>query len=484
MRPALAALLFPTLALAYIDPSAAPMDHARVQAALAKVFPAMVTTLDQLPAVLPEDFRMNFVLKHGIKRNGPRGHLIETKVSQSADPLLPRVILWDERSGYTLSYNGGGREQTAAQRLDVLRFDATAKTFHLEKVDFPLAQPGPLPFTAQGTDCLSCHGPSGRPIFSMYPDWPSFYGSDNDELLDADKEVQRRELADFQAFLNQTAGTHPRYRPLFDAKAIQKRLGVKRYTTFPYRYELELDQDDPSRAFAFRPGLRLGILYNRQMAQHLMAKLQTHKNFPRMGKFFLYNLLQCGPVSADLSKARAEVKRAVTEAQRLGVRAGLKNDVLMDYRAMWSLVGLKLNDVDIRYSYNHEGFNNTDATNNIMGVGYIGNYFNAYFDGSATIDELLAAQLFSYFSARHPGLAQLPIQLRGLTEKYGRFSARMRFDAPFFNSMDSISKWIPIPYPQVIAAEHHREVFQSRFTDQHRALCGTLEGMLWWPTRP
>ena len=484
MRLLIVVAFISSMAQAYIDPSVPPMSNARVQQAVTNAFPVVISTLDQLPAVLPEDFRMNFVLKHGIKRTGERGHLVETIVSQSADPLLPRAIIWDERSGYTLSYNGGGREQTAAHRLDVLRFDNAAKSFHLEKVDFPLNQPGQLNFTSQGTDCLTCHGPSGRPIFSMYPDWPAFYGSDNDELLDSNKDAHRKELTDFQSFINQTAGTHSRYRPLFNDQAIRRRLGVRRYPTFPYRYDLQVSQEDASRAFAFRPGLRLGLMYNRLMAQHLMAKLQQHGNFARMGKFFLYNLLQCGTISADQTKARAEVARAVTEAQKLGVRTTLRGNVLMDYRAMWSLVGLKLNDVDIRFSYNHAGFNNTDASQNYMGVGYIGNYFNSYFDGSATIDELLAAQLFSYYSARHPGLSQLPVTLRGLTEKYSRFTARMNHDAPFFASMDSMSRWIPIPYPAAITSAHHREIYQNRFTEQHRLLCGNLEGMLWWPTRP
>lgn len=46
---------------------------------------------------------MNFVLKHGIKRKGERGHLNETKVSQSADPQRRLTIIYDERSGFIVS---------------------------------------------------------------------------------------------------------------------------------------------------------------------------------------------------------------------------------------------------------------------------------------------------------------------------------------------------------------------------------------------
>ena len=60
-----------------------------------------VKELDELAAKLPQELRLNFVLKHGVKRQGERGHLVETKVSQSSDPDLPRVILWNERTGFS-----------------------------------------------------------------------------------------------------------------------------------------------------------------------------------------------------------------------------------------------------------------------------------------------------------------------------------------------------------------------------------------------
>jgi hypothetical protein len=480
MKSLLFALLMPLGALAYVDLKSPPMSNVRLQDQVTKLKPGL-KNLNDLPAILPEEFRLNFILKHGIKRVGPRGHLVETRVSQSADPNLPRAILWDERNGYTVSYNGAGPGQLAGQRLDILRFHASTKKFHLEQVDFPLQRPGKLVFGT--SDCLTCHGPQGRPIFSMYPDWPAFYGSDNDELL-AENEAQRAELADYTAFMGDAALTHPRYRPLFQEDMLKRRLGIELYPTYPYRYELAVDQDDPSRAFSFRPGLRLGLLYNRQMAQHLSARLQVHKNFPKLGKFFLYNLLQCAPVSTDTNKTLVQYQRALAEAKKLtGATPASRTSTLMDYRAMWGLMGMKLNDVDIRFSYNHSGYDNTDASKDVMAVGYIGNYFNAYFDGSATIDELVAGQLYEYYAARHPGLKDL-VTLRGLTAKYGRFSQRMAFDGEFFKEMDKSSRWIPTPYPSQLAEVHHREVFQRRFGEEHGKLCQALEGMLWWPTKP
>lgn len=480
MKPLILVLLLPICAFGFVDPKSPPMDNLRLQDQVNKLKPGL-KNLDELPAILPEEFRLNFVLKHGIKRVGPRGHLVETRVSQSADPGLPRAILWDERNGYTVSFNGAGPGQLAGHRLDILRFHASTKKFQLEQVDFPLKKPGKLVFTT--SDCLTCHGPQGRPIFSMYPDWPAFYGSDNDEML-ADTEAQRAELSDYAAFMSDAAANHPRYRPLFDEAVLKRRLKIEHYPTYPYRYELALEQDDPSRAFSFRPGLRLGLLYNRQMAQHLTARLRAHKNFPKLGKFFLYNLLQCAPVSTDAGKTLAQYQRALSEIKTLtNTTPASRTKTLLDYRAMWGLMGLGLNDVDIRFSYNHSGYQNTDATQDVMGVGYIGDYFNAYFDGSATIDELVAGQLYEYYSARHPGLRGL-VNLRGLSGKYERFTQRMAFDGEFFKEMDKSSRWIPIPYPRQLADVHHREVYQTRFTEEHGKLCQALEGMLWWPTKP
>ena len=123
--------------LALIDVNQTPMSLERL-IEIFKMHPE-VQTLDQAPAILPDDFLMNFVLKHGVLRKGENGHLNETKVSQSADPLAPRALILDERTGFTVSYNGGGEKQTANQRLDTLSIDPAAKKFSLQKIDFPIS---------------------------------------------------------------------------------------------------------------------------------------------------------------------------------------------------------------------------------------------------------------------------------------------------------------------------------------------------------
>ena len=451
-------------ALAYIDKTQAPMSRERLVSILTDH--SEVTQLDQVPAVLPEDFRMNFVLKHGLKRNGERGHLFEKKVSQSSDPLAPRVILFDERTGFSVSYNGGTSGQTAGERLDVMSWDQASKSFKLEQIDFPIA-PGQPKLTT--SDCVSCHGPSQRPIFAMYPDWPSFYGSDNDELM-RKTPVQEVELKDYRQFREQIVPHAPRYSPLYNDD-IEKRTGLRLWPSYPYRQDVSDVPTDVSRSFAFRPSLRLGIVYNRLNAQSISKRVLEHPNFPKFGPYFLANLFECAPL--PLAKSLAWQARV---SKTLGRPAKIQSGRL-DYKQMWALFGLKINDVDIRYSYNHEGYANEDARGKIMEVGTIGSYYNSYFDGSATVDELVSASVYTALTSKFSPLKGLATP-RGLDEKYSHFAARYQFDATYFKQMDALGKWLAIPYAQEVAAQQHRERFTPELSDQHQRLCQALEKVL------
>ncbi len=468
---------------ALVNRSVAPTDKARLDAILAAR--PDLKRLDQLPAALPKDFVLNFTLKHGKLREGERGHLVERDVSQSADPLAPRVIMWDERTGFTVSYNGGTQGQTEGQRLDVFELDAATKTFKLSGLEFN-GRTAPVYKTdaeipEAGRKCARCHGPSLRPIFSMYPDWPSFYGSDNDELTDGTKEVQVLERRDFKAFRTDVEARRlPRYLPLFDRDNVRAQLrGTELYETFPYRENIATGIREVSRSFAFRPSLRLGILQNRMMAEVAAARIAEHDNADRFRPLFLHGLLECRWSDAgalDATGWKAAVASAIGRAPR--TVAGGRT---LHYRDLLALFGLEVRDIDIRYSYNHAGYQNDDATTKIMEVGYIdGEYWNSYFDGSATIDELLAMQLTKALSARAvPGLDRHLTSPDGLVVKYQRLTERFAFDKNFFEEMDRRSLWVPIPYPRArIHDQHHREGYPERFQTQHGALCGALEAHL------
>lgn len=465
---------------AVIDRNQTPMSKARLDGILAAR--PQLKSLDQLPAALPKDFVVNFTLKHGKLRDGERGHLVERDVSQSSDPLAPRVIMWDERSGFTVSYNGGTPGQTEGQRLDVLEFDGATKAFRLSGLEFngrsaPVYQTD-ADIAEPGRKCARCHGPTFRPIFSMYPDWPSFYGSDNDELTDTSKEVQAIELRDYRAFTADVATRRlPRYLPLFDRDNVRTQFrGTELYPTFPYRQNTDTAIRAVSRAFAFRPSLRLGILQNRLMAQNAAARIAQHPNASTFGPLFLHGLLECrwsDPSALQNSGWIDRVKTAIGRTPR--TVAGGRT---LHYRDLLALFGLDVRDIDIRYSYNHSGYENEDATTKVMEVGYIdGEYWNSYFDGSATIDELLAmhvAKALSTSSVR--GLDRHITSPDGLVVKYSRLAERYAFDENFFEEMDRKGTWIPIPYPRErIHDLHHREGYPERFSTQHRALCGALE---------
>jgi hypothetical protein len=439
-----------------------------------------VGSLEELVGKLPESMRRNFVLKHGLLRAGERGHQVEKKVSQSSDPELPRAILWNENSGFTISYNGGGEKQTANQRADMLSFDPSEKAFHLREIDFPLTEAEIRDrhhsVIKDDAACKECHGPLQRPIFAMYPDWPSFYGSDNDELNNPKAPHQQAELRDYQNFRAHAAVRNLRYSPLFDEDLVQRSYGMPMWDTYPYRQNTSEEAKSVSRAFAFRPGLRLGILYNRLNADLVFAKMKSHPNYAKYGLFTLHSLLQCSWNPKDAAARRVIAEKIAADSKHAPVWIG-KDSLQLHYHQIWNLFDLKINDVDIRYSYNHEGYGTIDASKNIMAPGYIGRYFNAYFDGTATIDELISAKLLTDLSTRYPSLRG-KYQLRGLTEKYKHLTARFQHDEKLFKNYDRLGLWFAMPYAKAVFAPHHRESYSAEMQQQYQNVCAETQELL------
>lgn len=447
------------------------MTHARLEQMVNPL-----TKLDQVPAALPKDFIINFTLKHGRLFTGETGHLVEQVVSQSSSPSAPRVIMWDERSGLMVSYNGGAQGQTEPNRLDVLDFDNTAKKFHLSAAQFnnsgaPTWQTD-RDIPEANRKCTRCHGPTERPIFAMYPDWPSFYGSFNDELTDTSEAVQAREMSDYTKFRREAATSNPRYAPLFDPANVSAQLrGTRIYPSFPYRPDTATNIEATSRSFAFRPSLRLGILMNRQMAESAAKTIIEHDNFEKFGALFLHDILECRS-SATTQTWTPEVRTALGRTPRT-----VSSGRTLHYRDLLALFGLEVRDIDIRYSYNHDGYKSDDASQNVMATGYVEGYWNSYFDGSATIDELIAMKLYDHLAAT-PEFADLRGTIDnpdGLVVKYQRRAERFKFDKNFFEEMDKKGRWIPIPYPNRLTDIHHREGYPTRFSTQHANLCQKLD---------
>lgn len=552
-----------------------------------------VTQLDQVPGLLTKEFLSNFTLKHGLmvdeqgrEIRGPRGHLPEGDVpglGQHSEPLAPRVFVFDPGTGFSISYNGGTRAdrltpQEGGQTLDTMSFDFNTKTFQLSKIDFPLQVAGRA--TPNSQNCTLCHGPQNRPIFSMYPDWPRFYGSDNDELrfgqprLKPDdppsdfsranamdlmrRDIQLREYRYFHQFKDEVVPNHPRYTPLFSPAAYNvHRFTVTNdnYQEYPYRSDVEqpgvaLDASAVSRSFTRRAGLRFNLLYSRLLVQQVVQKIKTHPRFTEYAPFFVYNLMRCGVetnagnVTKQTAVMRAwqprvlaalkevEEKQSIpyfhwnmddtNEATRL-VRVGYfqlpngqltlrERGSLLDYGQNLALFDLKINDVDMRFTYYHEAYKPENAYKNlcdnlpagkdcgdqVMQVGYLQkSYFNSYNDGSTTMDEHLVAELLKVMAQSDVALANYlkqrgPFAIRGLLNKYAgaTFEARMVYDREFFTQMDSYSKWFSLPYPMPAGYKadmksfynlHHRAPFSQNYLDSYNGVCGMLERKLTTP---
>ena len=182
------------------------------------------------------------------------------------------------------------------------------------------------------------------------------------------------------------------------------------------------------------------------------------------------------------------------------------------YEDLLKLLNIDLKDLDIRFRYDASmkanGFNIYDPrayyfTNSAMDLGYIENtydlnpicdadgkscqfsyegtymqgmrYFNSYFDGSATSNELLAAQTLLYLMDERSSFPSADLKnvqsllktkikdpttyFETLRKKYSRFTARMELDEDFFAKMDSLSPWIQLPFPPDLLNIHNREPF-------------------------
>ncbi len=511
-------------------------------------------------AATPAMFRKNFTAKHGVPEPGERGHayeVLETFLSpqvvasgQSASAMSPRTLMWDEATGFTISFNGDAAGDRGGARLDLMRYDQQQEAFELWALDLPAATPiqPQQPHTATD-DCAHCHGPVSRPIWPMYPDWPGFYGSDNDELTSSSPAAQR-ELPLWTAFRECVGGSgcevaggfdprerfsglfapglerslrdiwpavpaaeiaayvtaHPRNLPsptslgLFeDPGATRDWLGLRRHASFPFRPDHAHESAAPSRAFFHRPNLRLGVLYNRLLARSLMARLRRDPVFVEHQRFVALGVMDCGWDGDEHTKAQVQARFGEAVAERLHP-LGLSIDAKTEVRQplLLAALGSSVRDVDMRFSHSNPAYAPLDATEDAplaegpMDLGFIAyagrdlhavgasaRYFNSYFDGTATFDELWAAHMLDALAADDPELASVYAP-NSLTQKYARFTPRMALDGGFFTQMDALGSWMPLPYPRHLKAIHDREPFykrmggRQRFVDPYLAVCREL----------
>lgn len=242
------------------------------------------------------------------------------------------------------------------------------------------------------------------------------------------------------------------------------------WETYPFRQDILTVSTAYSRSFSFRPGLRLGIVYNRLNAQAVFEKIKNHPHFNRLSAFVLQSLMQCDWPVEKFPKTRTSVDLYLKNLLESHPQWITKSSLQLNYHQLWRLFNLSIQDVDIRFSYNHEGYSNLDARQKIMSPGYIGRYHNSYFDGSATIDELLSAKIANEITKEIPQFLN-QVRFRGLTEKYQKFETRYAYDKNIFKTYDDLGQWIAIPYPELIFNTHHREIYTEQMKAQHRLVC-------------
>lgn len=541
------------------------------------------SSMEALIEKLPTNVKQNVTFKRGnnIEKTingkkeilGPHGHIAPASESQSATPEQPRAFVWDEKSGFTASWNSGNPTHSAADRLDLYSFDFKKNEHQLLSWTAKEGFADQFLKDQNGRQCVTCHGQAQRPIFPMYPDWPQFYGEFNDEMngynskenaLRSDLKVMANEFQPIERkqyfdFLANEAQSNKRFSLLFDQLATHHTENPH----YPFRpRNTTSPSTDISRAFAYRPNLRLGVLYNRLTALATFEKLKKSPVFRKFPDVIFYALLDC---NWDFTEGKGQSERAKilnaflaeigamdekfkgmnlrgarfsaqdldmfkkSDLAKLGYieeKAGstsvyFKHKKFSDvgykqipYEDLLKLLDLNIADLDIRFRHDSSikmanKFNVYDPrayyhTKSAMDIGYSEStyalnpicdnagkkcnfaytnnymqdmkYFNSYFDGSATMNELLAAQILIFLTdekqdfTNDKALAEVRTQLRKnikdpnvffetLMKKYSGFEERLKLDKVFFTRMDILSPWLQLPYPPDLLNIHNRESF-------------------------
>lgn len=207
-------------------------------------------------AILPDDLKSNYTLQY--KGHGLQGASFEN----------PRVILFGLDAKFIIAFNGS-KEQALNSSLEIMQFNESKSEFELYSLDFPLVKNSSgrtiLPSKNLKT-CTACHGESPRPIWSEYNTWPGVYGSMDDDLSQANDELQQ-----FQNFTSK-ASHHSRYKHLIPMPGSD---------FSPFR----IPGDEGKKYLQHRPNTRLGLALNRLNAIRMQKKMRQSQNYE------LYNLL-------------------------------------------------------------------------------------------------------------------------------------------------------------------------------------------------
>lgn len=259
------------------------------------------------------------------------------------------------------------------------------------------------PPSSESARCIGCHGARPRPIWPEYPRWPNAYGSVEDIVQPGE------ETENFERFRSSASG-NPLYAALFTGET---------WKHFPYKPDADTRVMAPAHAFKYRPNTRMSILLNRWNARRIFAWLKAEPQFPR----------------DERALARAFLGCADTDAPAL----------LRNY-------GITARDLDLRYSYRDPRYDTLE-------------FSDSYFDGTATLNELVAAALVEDLT--------LGVPILTLRRLYPSNSHR-QLDSEFFEQADSLGGWIRTPFPDWQAHAKRRPRPTSTETAAVREACRQL----------
>lgn len=242
------------------------------------------------------------------------------------------------------------------------------------------------------------------------------------------------------------------------------------------------------------------MLYNRLNALAVFERMRAHETYRAFERLIAFTLMDCGWGADDAARAAiltrfesAVGERLSSVGMSLGDTASPHHRIL--YPALLAALDLQVRDVDIRFTYVNRqldpfdrDYTRRNVIRNVMAIGYYpyaspndnnaangsSHHFTSYFDGSATTDELLVALILSDLAAEEGSPYGALYELQSLRQKYERFATRYVLDRPFFEAMDALGAWFPLPYPRALEEPHHRETFTPEFRAQYEAVCAQL----------
>lgn len=328
-------------------------------------------TIQDTLARLPADFRSRFTLVYS------------SLSLQSATPLAPRAILFDDR--FILTFNG---DPSAAgfETLEVMEYKPQLKALEMHEIRFPGSGQRAEYSETNPPLCLSCHQIDPRPIWNQYDQWPGVYGSNDDGIF------EDAEGAGFKSF-KAAAAAHPRYSKLI----------FKPGSEFsPYSKGLAGET-------GFRPNLLLTKLLTRFNSNRIARLLEESPLYPKYKNYLAVTLASC-----PLDSGTSRLVRARLDAD-LGARA---KDIpeLPKYARVAAVLGLTPHDWDLRLE----------------------NHVYKFFEGQLQISDLVYAEILSSLAANDPELK--PAATLKWDQNYYYYA-----NEPMYRSVDAIGPVVARP---------------------------------------